>query len=158
MNLLELFPEEDYRFHFRFERGEPADFFRATQVNSKLIAERQHWLNIAPERCLALLPDGVRLLEETMEFAAYCNSRHKETPKSAERGIRNAESLRTPHSTLPTEHSLLMSTATLKSLGCLWEPDFLLLRVEPAGTVRLVAGCVCFPSSWSLEEKIGKSI
>jgi len=40
-------------------------------------------------------------------------------------------------------------------LGRNWEPDLLILRVEPNVQPRLVAGCVCFPSSWSLEEKIG---
>jgi hypothetical protein len=39
-----------------------------------------------------------------------------------------------------------------------WEPDFLLLCLGPDAAVRLVGGCVCFPSSWSLEEKIGKPI
>jgi hypothetical protein len=40
-------------------------------------------------------------------------------------------------------------------LGGAWEPDWLLLRASVDQQPRLVAGCVCFPSSWSLEEKIG---
>jgi hypothetical protein len=42
----------------------------------------------------------------------------------------------------------------LIDLGLVWEPDFLLLRREASGT-RLVGGCVCFPSSWALREKMG---
>jgi dimethylamine monooxygenase subunit A len=43
------------------------------------------------------------------------------------------------------------------ALGRTWEADFLLLTRETTAP-RLVCGCVCFPSSWSLEEKIGKEI
>ncbi len=39
-------------------------------------------------------------------------------------------------------------------LGRRWEPDFLLLDNQ----LRLQAGCVCFPTGWSLEEKVGKPI
>jgi hypothetical protein len=35
------------------------------------------------------------------------------------------------------------------------EPDWLLLAPDHAGSFRLHAACVCFPSSWSLEEKMG---
>lgn len=40
------------------------------------------------------------------------------------------------------------------NLGMHWEPDFLLLDKE----MILQAGCVCFPSSWALTEKIGLPI
>lgn len=39
-------------------------------------------------------------------------------------------------------------------LGCLWEPDFVLLD----DALRVQAGCVCFPSFWSLPEKLGEAI
>jgi dimethylamine monooxygenase subunit A len=42
-------------------------------------------------------------------------------------------------------------------LGAIWEPDFLLLQ-DDEGVFVLLAGCVCFPSSWDLAEKIGKPI
>jgi dimethylamine monooxygenase subunit A len=44
---------------------------------------------------------------------------------------------------------------TLVGLGAAWEPDLLMLRGSASEQPKLVAGCVCFPSSWSLEEKIG---
>jgi hypothetical protein len=44
------------------------------------------------------------------------------------------------------------------ALGTYWEPDFLLLRIDSVGSVRLLAGVVCFPSAWSLGEKIGRPI
>ena len=45
----------------------------------------------------------------------------------------------------------------LLALGTAWEPDFLLLKPDE-GHMRLVAACVCFPSSWDLAEKIGRPI
>jgi Protein of unknown function (DUF3445) len=44
----------------------------------------------------------------------------------------------------------------IKSLGCSWEPDFVVLdRNEPN---QVLGGCVCFPSGWSLPDKVGKSL
>jgi len=34
----------------------------------------------------------------------------------------------------------------------------MILRPDDSGTFRLVAGCVCFPSSWSLADKIGRPL
>jgi hypothetical protein len=48
----------------------------------------------------------------------------------------------------------------LLAIGELLEPDFILLkhdREQNAGP-RLVAGCVCFPSSWSLADKVGRPV
>jgi hypothetical protein len=46
----------------------------------------------------------------------------------------------------------------LLNLGRYWEPDFLLLKESDDQTIRLLGACVCFPSSWSLTEKIGRPI
>jgi hypothetical protein len=47
-------------------------------------------------------------------------------------------------------------TASIDNLGRSWEPDFVILdRVTPH---QVRGGCVCFPSGWSLQEKIGKSL
>jgi hypothetical protein len=43
-------------------------------------------------------------------------------------------------------------------LGGAWEPDFLLLKLDDDGRIRLHAGCVCFPSSWKLTDKIGRPL
>ncbi len=45
--------------------------------------------------------------------------------------------------------------ASLPLLGSIWTPDFLLLRRNDEGEFCFVGGCVCFPSSWAPEEKIG---
>jgi hypothetical protein len=45
---------------------------------------------------------------------------------------------------------------SLDALGRSWEPDFVILDRETPHEVQ--GGCVCFPSGWSLREKIGKSL
>jgi hypothetical protein len=65
--MTEVFPDEDYRFHLRFERGSFAEFFRPTAAREKLLAERRHWLQSAPQTYAAFLPDGIPLLKETIE-------------------------------------------------------------------------------------------
>lgn len=43
----------------------------------------------------------------------------------------------------------------LREMGAEVEQDLLLLRRDCKEALRLVGGCLCFPSSWSLEEKMG---
>ena len=45
---------------------------------------------------------------------------------------------------------------TIEALGKTWEPDFVVLSREAPHEVK--GGCVCFPSGWSLKEKIGGSL
>ena len=45
---------------------------------------------------------------------------------------------------------------SIEALGRSWEPDFVILDREAPHRVQ--GGCVCFPSGWSLREKIGKSL
>jgi hypothetical protein len=45
---------------------------------------------------------------------------------------------------------------SIDALGRSWEPDFVILDRTAPHQVR--GGCVCFPSGWSLQEKIGKSL
>ena len=47
---------------------------------------------------------------------------------------------------------------TLLALGEFWEADVLLLKPDPDGEIRLYGGCLCFPSSWRLTDKIGQPI
>ena len=137
MTLEELLPDNDYRFSFRFERADPRAFFSPTESHKDLVAQRRSWLENEAERYAALLPDGERLLDETIELCR-------------EWGVLEGE-----------DDSFLNNPqqARLRCIALGWtlESDFLLLRTE-AGGARLVGGVVCFPSSWSLEEKIGRPI
>jgi hypothetical protein len=133
MTLAGIFPEDDYKFQLRFERGEPAKFFGASTHHAQLLIQRRHWLHASPDSYAALMPEGVELLEEAAELAQAWNGF---TPES------EAES--------PWEECL--------ELGRFWEPDYLLLKCDAGGRIRLCGGCLCFPSSWRLGDKVGKWI
>jgi hypothetical protein len=138
MTLVALFPEEDYRFQLRFERADLRDYFQATPEHERLVTERRSWLERAPQLYAALLPEGIPFLDEALELATEIGTLLPGLPPPSADGEQALQRCLT--------------------LGTAWEPDFLLLRLETTGAVRLVAGCVCFPSSWSLEEKIGRPI
>lgn len=135
MNLSELFADEDYRFHMGLRRGTAADFFQPTVRHDELTAQRRHWLRSEPQTYSAFLPESEALLDECVALARDWGSITPEQQASVT--ARGA----------PHEHGL--------RLGEIWEPDFLLLRPDAAGRFQLVGGCVCFPSSWSLAEKVG---
>ena len=44
------------------------------------------------------------------------------------------------------------------ALGQAIAPDWLLLQPNAAGMPVLLGGCVCFPSSWAFEEKVGRPL
>jgi hypothetical protein len=133
-----LFPDEDYSFQMRFTRQPPEEFFRPTGANPDLLAQRRHWLQTEPDRSALLLPEAKPLLDEIAVLARDWNSLPDGAP------------FQTLAANSPPQQRLI-------ELGMVWEPDFLLLKVEPS-EVRLIGGCVCFPSSWSLEEKMGRPI
>src|SRR5690349_8399560 len=66
MTLADLFPEENYRFNFRFERGSTSEFFRPTAQHDEIIEQRRFWLEKEPSKHAALLPEGHGLLEEAI--------------------------------------------------------------------------------------------
>ncbi|MBL9186140.1 MAG: DUF3445 domain-containing protein [Opitutaceae bacterium] len=64
MDLAELFPSGDYRFHLSLRRAEPREFFASRDASGGVLAERRHWLTEAPERYAGLAPEGEPLLAE----------------------------------------------------------------------------------------------
>jgi hypothetical protein len=135
--LSELFPDEDYGFHLRVKLGPPADFFAPTAERDRILAERRRWLEADPARHAFCLPEGAPLLEECIALADAWNS----LPANC-----------TVHGTFAD------AGKRCEALGREWEADFLLLAPDAAGEMVLRAGCVCFPSSWALEEKIGQPV
>jgi hypothetical protein len=136
--LSELFPDEDYGFHLRVKLGPPGDFFAPTPGRDRILAERRRWLAEDPARYSFCLPAGAPLLEEAIALARSWNSLpptfSREAGPVADAGGRCV------------------------ALGREWEADFLLLSPDDGGEMVLRAGCVCFPSSWALEEKIGQPV
>jgi dimethylamine monooxygenase subunit A len=54
--------------------------------------------------------------------------------------------------------ALFSSADPLLELGMLVEDDLVLLHKHQDNQYKMVAGFVCFPSNWSLNEKLGKSV
>jgi hypothetical protein len=123
-----LFSDEDYGVKMRFSRGNPAEFFSPTNHHGGIQAERQKWLRESPENHAAILPEGIPLLEEASHVAGKWNG-------FVPAGKATSENL-------------------LHQLGGFWEADFLLLKPCEGG-IRLVGGCLCFPSHWRLRDKLG---
>src|SRR5688572_23564057 len=69
MNLSDLFPDQDYRFHMGLRRGTPQEFFGRTPANEVLLAERQRWLQSEPQTYSACLPQSSVLLETCIVLA-----------------------------------------------------------------------------------------
>lgn len=134
----ELFPDQDYRFHMGLKQGDPAEFFAPTEEYAAVVAERRQWLADGSERYAAVFKDGIPLLAEARALAEQWKTMPEFLPPSSDNPTSGWDDLLT--------------------LGRNWETDFLVLKVEGHETPRLVAGCVCFPSSWNLEEKMGKRV
>lgn len=129
--LADLFPDEDYKLQMRFTRGEPAAYFAPTKEHFAIIAERDRWLTAAPEVYSDLLPMGEPLMRACAMVA------------NAWSGFASEES---------------DAVKLCRALGRFWESDFLLLKTECNGDIRLLGGCLCFPSHWRLTDKIGRPI
>ncbi len=129
-----MFSETGFQFSMRFERGDPAAYFAPGEQHERLLEERRRWLNESPSTYAAFLPECEPLLRETLDLANAWDP----SPDRASPGADSLESL--------------------LSLACSWEPDFLLLKPTNDALPTLLGGSVCFPSSWSLEEKMGESI
>ena len=132
LEIHELFPDEDYRFHLTLRKGDLGAFF--SPANPAVLEERRRWLNDDSETVLAQ-SEGCQPLVREMEALA------SGWGKLANRGDGNDS-----------------VTERLSILGGALEPDFMLLSKDPGGIYRLRAGVVCFPSSWVLSEKIGRGL
>lgn len=117
-------------------RGDPADFFGPSEACAAVLSERRHWLSENPEAYLGVLPGGEALLDE---FLALCG----------EWEILPAEELQL----LASEQNPLRR---LQKLSQRLEPDLLFLAPGASRQMELLAGAVCFPSSWPLSEKLGR--
>jgi hypothetical protein len=126
----DIFPAGDFGFHMRFRRGDIREFFANTS-DGPLLAERRKWLDHDVRACAAVLPDGEPILNEVVELA------------------------RSLDITMPPQATPI---DTCVALGRTWEPDLLFLRTVENSQPELVGGCVCFPSSWSVEEKVGRPL
>lgn len=120
--------EGRFRFELGLRQGSD-DFFKSSSQSAAILAARQSVLAAHPERHVAMQEEGADLLREARSFAQQIG------------GI-----------ALSSRGSI---DEDCVELGKAWEPDFLLLKPASDGVHQLIGGCVCFPSSWDLHEKLG---
>lgn len=130
-----LLPDADHGFSMKMKPSDPGEFFRNTNENEKILAERSWWLQEGPGRCVAVDEGTEAVVDHVCETAVDWGSL--------------AESDRLADCDTLTK---------MVQLGRCWEPDFMVVVPDVEHRFRLRAGCVCFPSSWSLTEKIGEPL
>lgn len=136
--LLKMFPpDQDYRFRMNYRKVEHPRDFLAPSVEG-LLDERGAILDAHPERHAALLPEGEAHFDT---FAAYI---------AEHGGIDDA--------TLAAIRQEADPQRRIMALARVIEPDFAVMRATRDRVIRLVGGCVCFPSSWSPETKMGMEL
>lgn len=125
--------EQAFRFHMGLRPGDARRFFQPSPAGPTLLGERRRWLAETPERYACALPGSESVLAE-FGHAASGWLGDPALPISGSAGVR------------------------MLALGRNLEPDLLFLVPSEDGLWRLCAGAVCFPSSWALEEKMGRSL
>lgn len=133
-----LFLEEDFRFRLGTIPGEPEEFFAKSAESTMVLAERKQWLTVDPDRYAAILPEGTKIVEEFLDVACHWNELAELSAELQSPGLSLFEKLRV--------------------LSCSVEPDFVLLAPRSDGQFTVAAGCVCFPSSWRLTDKLGQTV
>jgi hypothetical protein len=123
-----IYPDADHRWSMGLRPGDVAEFFATRDGTGAVCAERARWLASDPEKYAALPPEAEPALSETVELARSLGT---------------------------TIDVALTPFEQLLALGRAWEPDFVWMHPDGNGAHRLVGGVVCFPSSWSLREKLG---
>jgi hypothetical protein len=121
---------------------------------------------------IGLMPlDPARWIEPDADWARYLDEKrrliatHRNAVFVAEDGTEHAqqEALELLHAHLAERHPALCPSAVdddlppLLRAGLMIQDDLVLMRRKPDGW-HLVAGFVAFPSSWSLQEKFGRSM
>jgi len=140
MNDLRALPDEDYRFSLGITPGDAREFFARSTEHERLVAERQRWLRDAPHRYAALLPEGRASLREMFDLVVSWQPSLDLHRDELHRDDRQTE------------------FDSLLALGSHLEPDFVLLHRNKSGRWIVTGGCVCFPSSWRLTDKLSQPL
>lgn len=134
----QLYSDEDFRFRLGTIPGNVEDFFAPSPESDSILAERRSWLASDPARYRAILPAGVGIAAEFLNIASSWSALNEFAPKLQG----------SPQPLLERFHIL----------GGLLEPDTVLLAPRSDGQFTVEAGCVCFPSSWRLTDKLGLTV
>ncbi len=126
-----IFPDADHKWAMGLRRGDAAAFLAPRDPTGRVRAERDRWLTEDAETYAALMPAAGPALADTVALAR-------------ELGVALDPSM-------PPWDQLL-------ALGRAWEADFVWMHPDGGGEHRLIGGVVCFPSSWALGDKLGRTM
>jgi hypothetical protein len=132
------FIDEDFRFRLGTVPGTTEEFFARSPDAPDVLKERHHWLTSDPQRYMAIRPDGVGLVGELLELVSPWPMLRDAAP-------------------LPSSPEIQL-TDRFRMLSEQLEPDLVLLAPNSGNQFTVAAGCVCFPSSWRLTDKLGQSV
>lgn len=134
MDPLRALPDEDYRFSLGLMPISAAEFFTPTAQDAVALQERRVWLTTNPDPYVAAPSSSAGLIAS---FAQWVAPYSQPSPD----GLPGPD----PWTSAITLGSSLVA-------------DFVLLARDPDGRFRVAAGCVCFPSSWRLHDKLGMTL
>lgn len=137
--IADLFQDAPDTFRMRWKRDAPDEYFGPSPERDRLLRERARRLDESPAECVALQEDGAPLLAEAESLA-----RNWVPPGPGDAAAAEEES----------HHPL----DRLEALGRRLEPDLLVVGPGDDGRMRLLGGCLCFPTGWCLRERLGESI
>jgi hypothetical protein len=128
---LSIFPRRDFRHPMAVRRGDAVAYFASRPGHAAILQERARWLDEAPEEYAAAPDDDAPLFAEAL---AAMRRWRDATSNEAEPMVGHGAALR----------------ATIEA-GKRHEVDWVVLRADAVAC----GGAVCFPSGWSLREKMG---
>ncbi|MER8488934.1 DUF3445 domain-containing protein [Mesorhizobium australicum] len=131
---------------------DPADWIEVDGHLLPYLAEKRRLYAEIPERVF-VEQEGTRdAQQEVLELlGAYLPERFPDTHRRSDAGVAVVGATSRP--TIPSS----LAGAPLVAASLLVQEDLILMRRGEDGW-RLVAGSLCFPSSWSLVEKFGKPL
>lgn len=125
-----VFPDSDFRFRIGLRKADGTAFFDLDPGWEERMAWRRESLDRFPERYAGALPGSESIIDEAGRWMA---------PEAARASGETA-------------------TALCVDLGGRLDCDWVLLSGDGGRHHPMIAGCVCFPSHWSVPGKLGKPI
>lgn len=131
---LRLFPNEDFRFRVGLRAGDVDSFFAPSPDHNAILALRRAVLERRPSRYVAALDNALAAVSEAA-------------------ALMDPTQLGASFSSCASDPAALCT-----EIGGICEVDWVLLSPDAQEGHPVMAGVVCFPSSWSLPEKLGRPI
>jgi hypothetical protein len=147
-----LFPDRDYAHQLSLRRGDLQHFFAPTTDHLAILEERRRWLSESAENYAGALQGSEPFIDETSAMLRSIGALNEsDLPEIVPPGTGCGDARANQATDSGAMHKMV-------ALGGRIEPDIVLLEKQSDGIFKVVAGCVCFPSSWNFAEKLGKPL